>query len=193
MVSLDDVMRQLWQLRLESGAGIETHTIQDLICSVVDSDLHDFLHLLIYTSTELPLEELLATVGVELTIRQAGNQKDKGGKPHEGPLPAVELGAFLEEKEGGLAIARVREDGAAQCAGLSANDVIVAVNGLKLTLAKLEQQLLLAGVGEQWKIHAFRRDELMEFDLELIAAPMNTVVLQAGEQHLFRKDWLKDD
>jgi predicted metalloprotease with PDZ domain len=186
-------MRQLWRLRLESGAGIETHTIQDLICTIVDADLHDFLHLLIYTSTELPLEELLATVGVELTIRQAGNQKDKGGKPHEGPLPAVELGAFLEEKEGGLAIVRVREDGAAQCAGLSANDVIIAVNGLKLTLAKLEQQLLLAAVGEQWKIHAFRRDELMEFDLELIAAPKNTVVLQAGEQHLSRKDWLKDD
>jgi predicted metalloprotease with PDZ domain len=192
-VSLDDVMRQLWQLRLESGTGIETHTIQDLICSIVDADLHDFLHLLIYTSTELPLEELLATVGVELTIRQAGNQKDKGGKPHEGALPGVELGAFLEEKEGGLAIVRVREDGAAQCAGLSANDVIIAVNGLKLTLAKLEQQLLLAGVGERWKIHAFRRDELMEFDLELIAAPMDTVVLQAGEQNQPRKDWLKGD
>ena len=126
-----------------------------------------------------------------MAIRQASNQKDKGGKPHEGSLPGVELGAFLEEKEGGLAIARVREDGAAQCAGLSANDVIIAVNGLKLTLAKLEQQLLLAGVGEQWKIHAFRRDELMEFDLDLTAATKNTVVLQAGEQHQRRKDWLQ--
>jgi len=192
-VSLDDVMRQLWQLRLGNGAGIEAQTIQNLIVSMVDTDIHDFLRLLIYTSAELPLEELLATVGVELTIRQASNQKDKGGKPHEGELPQVDLGAYLEEKADGLEIARVSEGGAAQCAGLSANDVIIAVNGLKLTLAKLEQGLLLAGVGELWKIHAFRRDELMEFDLELSAAPVNTVVLQAGEQHQPRKDWLKGD
>ncbi len=92
-----------------------------------------------------------------------------------------------------MQIARVSEDGAAQRAGLSANDVIVAVNGLKLSLAKLEQQLLIAGVGEQWTIHAFRRDELMEFELELIAAPRNTVVLQAGENATLRQHWLKGD
>jgi hypothetical protein len=57
----------------------------------------------------------------------------------------------------------------------------------------LEQQLLLASVGEHWKIHAFRRDELMEFDLELIAAPKNTVVLQAGEHATLRQHWLKGD
>ncbi|MCZ6578590.1 MAG: PDZ domain-containing protein, partial [Gammaproteobacteria bacterium] len=151
------------------------------------------LHLLIYTSAELPLKELLASVGVELTLRQTANQKDKGGRKKKGPLPEVELGAFLQEKKAGLQIARISEDGAAQNAGLSANDVIIAVNGLKLTLAKLEQQLLLASVGEFWKIHAFRRDELMEFKLELVAAPRNTVVLQAGEQHASRKDWLKGD
>ncbi len=192
-VSLDDVMRQLWQLQLETGAGIETQTIQDLIAAMIETDLHEFLHLLIYTSAELPLKELLASVGVELTLRQTANQKDKGGLKKEGPLPEVELGAFLQEKEAGLQIARISEDGAAQNAGLSANDVIIAVNGLKLTLAKLEQQLLLASVGEQWKIHAFRRDELMEFNLELVAAPRNTVVLQAGEQHASRKDWLEGD
>ena len=192
-VSLDDVMRQLWQSSLETGTGVETQTIQDLICSITGDDLDDFLHLLIYTPAELPLQELLTTVGVELRLRQTANQKDKGGKKHKGSLPEVELGAFLKEKEAGLQIARVSEDGAAQRAGLSANDVIVAVNGLKLSLAKLEQQLLLACVGEHWKIHAFRRDELMEFDLELIAAPKNTVVLQASEHATLRQYWLKSD
>jgi predicted metalloprotease with PDZ domain len=61
---------------------------------------------------------------------------------------------------------------------------------LKLTLAQLEQQLLLASVGEQWEIHAFRRDELMEFELSLKAAQNNTVVLQAGEQTQQQQAWL---
>jgi hypothetical protein len=33
----------------------------------------------------------------------------------------------------------------------------------------------------------------MEFELELIAAPRNTVVLQAGENATLRQHWLKSD
>jgi hypothetical protein len=52
---------------------------------------------------------------------------------------------------------------------------------------------LLASVDELWKIHAFRRDELMEFELGLLAATKTTVVLQTGEPEQSRKDWLEDD
>jgi len=188
--SLDDVMRQLWQSWKETGAGTDSNTIQDLVCSIVDSDLREFMHKLIYSSDELPMQGLLASVGITMDFRPASNQKDKGGKKNEGPLPEVDFGAFIEEKNGGLQILRVSEGGSAQAAGLSANDAIIAVNDLKLTLAQLEQQLLLASVGEQWKIHAFRRDELMEFELSLKAAQNNTVVLQASEQTQQRQVWL---
>ena len=186
--SLDDVMRQLWQSWKETGAGTDTNTIQDLVCSIVDSDLREFMHKLIYSSDELPLQELLTSVGITMNFRPASSQKDKGGKENEGPLPEADFGAFVEEKNGGLHILRVSEGGSAQAAGLSANDNIVAVNDLKLTLAQLEQQISLAAVGEQWKIHAFRRDELMEFELSLKATQNNTVVLQADEQH--QQAWL---
>jgi predicted metalloprotease with PDZ domain len=192
-LSLDDVMKQLWKLQLASGAGVETNTIQDLVCELVGSDLHDFMHQLIYTGADMPLPELLATVGIEFSLRPAGNQKDKGGIPWNDVLPAVELGAFMKEKNGDLQVLRVSEDGAAQTGGLSANDVIIAVNGLKLTLAKLEQKLALASIGDHWIVHAFRRDELMEFDLELVAASCDTVVLQPNEENQARINWLKDD
>ena len=125
-----------------------------------------------------------------MNFQPASNQKDKGGKKNEGPLPEVDFGAFIEEKNGGLQILRVSEGGSAQAAGLSANDAIIAVNDLKLTLAQLEQQLSLASVGEQWKVHAFRRDELMEFELGLKAAQNNTVVLLADEEIQQRQAWL---
>jgi predicted metalloprotease with PDZ domain len=57
-------------------------------------------------------------------------------------------------------------------------------------MAQLEQQLSLAAIGEQWKIHAFRRDELMEFELSLQAAQNNTVVLQSDEQTQQRQAWV---
>jgi predicted metalloprotease with PDZ domain len=188
--SLDDVMRQLWQSWKETGAGTDSNTIQDLVCSIVDSDLREFMHKLIYSSDELPMQGLLASVGITMDFRPASNQKDKGGKENEGPLPEVDFGAFVEDKNGGLQILRVSEGGSVQAAGLSADDNIVAVNDLKLTLAQLEQQISLAAVGEQWKIHAFRRDELMEFELSLKATQNNSVVLQADEQHQQQQAWL---
>ena len=188
--SLDDVMQQLWKSWKQRGEGIEANTIQDLVCSILGDDLHDFMHTLIYCSDKLPLQELLASVGIMMNFRPASNQKDKGGKEIEGSLPRVDFGAFVEEKNAGLQILRVSENGSAQAAGLSAKDEIIAVNDLKLTLAQLEQKLSLAAVGEQWKIHAFRRDELMEFELSLQAAKNDTVVLQPGEPKQQRRAWL---
>jgi len=187
--SLDDVMRQLWKSWNETGAGIESKTIQDLVCSIVESDLHDFMQTLIDSSEALPLQELLTSVGIKMNSRGAGDQKDKGGKIHQGPLSEVDFGAFVEESNGGLKILRVREDGSAQAAGLSANDVIIAANELKLTLSQLEKQLSLAAVGEQWKIHAFRRDELMEFEMTLAAARNDIVVLEADTPDQNRQAW----
>ncbi len=187
---LDEVMRQLWNDWKTTAAGTETNTIQDMVCSIIGSDLADFMHQLIYSSDELPLQELFNSVGIEMNIRAASNQKDKGGKINKDPLPKVDLGAFIEEKNGGLEIVRVAEGGSAQTAGLSANDSIIALNGLKLTLAQLEQQLTLANVADQWKIHAFRRDELMEFQLTLAAARNDTVVLLADQPDQHRQAWL---
>jgi predicted metalloprotease with PDZ domain len=124
-----------------------------------------------------------------MNFRCAVDQKDKGGKIIEGPLPEVDFGAFVEEKNGGLKILRVREDSPAQAAGLSAHDVIIAVNELKLSLSQLERQLSLAAVGDQWKIHAFRRDELMEFEMTLAAARNDIVVLEAGTANHNRQAW----
>ena len=187
---LDDVMRQLWLEWKETGAGTDSNTIQDLVCSIVGEDIHDFMHQLIYCVDELPLQALFNSVGIEMSLRPASNQKDKGGKVSEEPLPAVDLGAFIQENNGGLEILRVSEGGSAQAAGLSANDSIIAVNGLKLNMAQLEQQLALATVGDEWRIHVFRRDELMEFELILAATRNDTVVLLADEPDRHRQAWL---
>jgi len=175
---LDDVMRVLWQNWKNGRPGIEDDEIQTIICELCDTDLRSFLNQLIHQTDELPLHELLKTVGVDFIRRAAMNQGDKGGKPAEGELPAVSFGAFLKEQDGALKILRVDEDGSAQMAGLNAEDAIIAIDGLKLSLDKFEHRLALASVGDRWTIHAFRRDELHSFDIALQAATDHTVVLQ---------------
>ncbi len=177
--SLDDVMRALWQ-RVNEGVGDDD--IQQLICDISGSDLQVFLHQLVHQTSKLPLEELLGEVGVEMIRRVASNQNDKGGEVIKDPLPSVAFGAFLKDQDDGLRIVKVDEDGSAQSAGLSAEDIIVAVDGIRFTLANFEKKLLFAEVGERWVVHAFRRDELHEFEVILQPAAEHTVVLQLSDQ-----------
>jgi predicted metalloprotease with PDZ domain len=189
--SLDDVMRRLWQDYREQGKGVEPDGIQKLVSQLTGIDLESFLDELIYGTSELPLPELLASVGIEVVQRVAKNAQDKGGKDIEGELPGVDFGVILKDGEAGLVIQRVVEAGAAQSGGLSAGDQIIAVDGLRLNLGQLEKKILRTNAGDVWQVHVFRRDELYRFDIVLQAAAETTFVLKITDQHQpARKAWL---
>ena len=189
--NLDEVMRRLWRACLEQGKAVEPDSIQRLVSEITGIDLGPFLEELIYGTAELPLPELLASVGIEVVRRVAKNPQDKGGKDIEGDLPGVDFGATLKDSEAGLMIQRVIEAGAAQSSGLSAGDQIIAVDGLKLNLGQFENKLLRSAPGDVWRVHAFRRDELYRFDVVLQAAAATTFVLKVtDQQQSARQAWL---
>ncbi len=188
---LDDVMRRLWQDYQRGECGVAARRIQALVSELAGEDLSPLLDAWIDGTDELPLPGLLRTVGVEVETRAAGGAQDKGGKPVDGELPVAAFGATLEDGDFGIAIRRVDEGGAAQTAGLAAGDEIVAVGGLRLKLAAVEQKLLRARPADRWQVHAFRRDELHAFDVELQPAPATTVVLRATDTNSdARRAWL---
>jgi predicted metalloprotease with PDZ domain len=188
--SLDDVMRRLWQNFLQDGRGVEREGIQRVISDVAGVDLGAFLEQMIYGTDDLPLTSLLTAAGIDVEQRVAKNAQEKGGKAATGKLPAVDLGGVLKDDENGLAILRLAEGGALQDAGLSAGDVIIAIDGLKLNLAKLESRLQRAATGDVLQLHAFRRDELNQFDVCLQAAKEDTFVLAVADAPLAGRSWL---
>ena len=188
---LDDVMSSLWREFLEHDKGVEPERIQQLVSEISGQDLGQFLEEAIYGTDELPLVELLDSVGVDVIQRPAANLQDKGGKDANGELPRVDFGAVLKSDSGGITIQRVAEGGSAQSAGLAAGDQLVAVDGLRLDLAQFEKKLLRAAPGDFWYVHAFRRDELRLSEVELQVAEANTIVLKPGGSHeSARRAWL---
>ena len=69
------------------------------------------------------------------------------------------------------------DGGAAQAAGLSAGDVLVALDGLKVTGKTLDALLARRMAGETVQVHAFRRDELKTFSVILQAPLQDTACL----------------
>jgi len=60
----------------------------------------------VYSSEDLPLQDYLATVGVELNWRSAEGQDDRGGKAAKGKKPVLSLGARTSFGPRGLRITR---------------------------------------------------------------------------------------
>ena len=190
--SLDQVMRSLWADYLDQGAGIEAGAIERRVSEIAGRDLAALLAQWIHGTDDLPLAELLSSVGVEAELRVAVNAQDKGGKTIDGDLPRASIGASLKDSDGGIAVQRVVESAAAQMAGLAAGDLIVAVDGLRFNLAQLEKKLVRAAPGDVWQVYAFRRDELHRFGVELQPAIADTFVLTAGDRQVEQREaWLK--
>lgn len=180
--SLDDVMRALWERHGKTGIGVTEEGLERLIEEVSGVPLQPFFDQALRGTEDLPLAELLAHVGVEFHLRPAESASDKGGKPasrEESELAALpSLGIRTGDDPAGAKVSNVFDGGAAQEAGISAGDVILAIDGLRATHKNLEGLLASRVPGDRIKVHLFRRDELMEFDVTLRAAPHDTCYLR---------------
>jgi predicted metalloprotease with PDZ domain len=173
--SLDDLMRALWQ-RHREGAGVPEDGVEHLAAEIAGTPLGAFFDHAVRGTEDLELEELLGWAGVGLHWRPASGHGDPGGKPAETPPPLL-LGARIADDPLGVKLTHVLDEGPAQRAGLSANDVLIAVDGLRVTKDGLERLLAGLPAGETVPVHAFRRDELLTLSLRLETGPADTAYL----------------
>jgi len=195
--SLDDVMRALWQRHGLTGVGVEEDGVERLAEEITGLELRRIFDEWLRSTRELPLQALLARLGVNMDLRPSESSSDKGGKPAgsqvAGGLAMLGAGARGSGEE--TVLTQVLDGGAAQEAGMAAGDAIVAVDGLRPGRGGLDAFLARRHPGESVAIHAFRRDELLEFEVRLKRAPADTCVLselpRARARMLDR--WLKQD
>ena len=117
-------------------------------------------------------------------LRPAESSADKGGKPASKPPARLAARASLAvrtaEDAGGVKLTHVLDGGPAQAAGLSAGDVLIALDDLRTTQGNLDKRLESFHPGDRVRAHAFRRDELIRCDILLQAPPADTCFLTAG-------------
>ena len=163
-VSLDDVMRELWRHHGQTGIGVGEDDLRCIAERLSGVDLRRFFADFVHGTRELPLKSLLAEQGIRLEWEAAKTPS---------------LGIKTATEGNSIHLATVFDDGAAQAAGLASGDVLIALDGLRVTPASLERMLARYQPGDTLKIHAFRRDELMEFSLRLTAPDRDTARLTA--------------
>lgn len=180
-LSLDDVMRALWAKWRRDGLGLGETEWERIAAETTGLDLAAFFDQALRSTDDLPLAGLLQRQGITLQLDAARGASDRGGMAGDGsrPAPRAVLGARTGADPLGLRLLQVFDDGAAQQAGLSGGDVLVAVDGLRVT----DGDALAARLrpGRAVTVHAFRRDELMTFELTPAAPPADTCRFSVGE------------
>jgi predicted metalloprotease with PDZ domain len=178
---LDQVMRALWQRYGQPGVPVPERGLEAMAQECSGLDLRDFFARLVRGTEDPPLAELLPAFGIEAQLCQA-----PGGGAHLG----------LRLAPGGTQVQHVLDGTPAQAAGLSAGDVLVACDGLRIEGQDLDRLLAASAPGARVRMHAFRRDELMDFEVVLGERPADTWLLRPradadAEALARRRSWLR--
>ncbi|OJJ23896.1 hypothetical protein BKI52_05975 [marine bacterium AO1-C] len=159
--SLDDVMRQLYQVYYkEKQRGFSEEEIKQVIEEVAGKKMDGFFEKYIYGTQTLPYDQALAHVGVKLD----STTEDK-----------AYLGISTSRIAKKLRIVRVRKDSPAYNTGLNVHDEIVKVNDQKVKdLAKFLED---KKVGDQIKVEICRDGNVKKFLIVLEKNPHTTYKL----------------
>ncbi|MBY4949834.1 M61 family metallopeptidase [Cupriavidus respiraculi] len=182
--SLDDVMRALWRRYgrdfYAPGAvqrGVTESDVLALIDEVSGLRLGTLVRALTEGTGEIQLAAMFKPMGIAAEVQKADRQ--------------AALGIKTRTDDGWVRITHVLDGGAGQAAGLSAQDLLVAVDGLRVAPGQLDKLLGRYRAGDSAPLHVFRRDELHVLPVTFAREPATQyrVTLEPG-RHAMRARWL---
>jgi len=191
--SLDDVLLYLWQNFGQKGIGLEDGQIEQFCSEVSGLDLTEFFNNYLFGTQDIPFKKLFADFDIDFSLRALSGLDDLGGhisgitedaddninSDNNGLTLPNHIGANVTNTpQGSLKITHVWNGQAAYQAGLSAGDEIIALNSLKISSkAQIDTLLKRHDTTQALSCHYFRRDELRETQLQLIAPQPDRVSL----------------
>lgn len=173
--SLDNLMKELWIHFGRTNTGTQEDDFINIANILCNTDIRDEFTQLLHSAKRVNLQPLLAQVGIAFTaskfktLNSLDTIKTKQYTPY--------LGALYNASSGGLKIKQVIEHSPAANAGLAVNDILVAVNNLRITEKSL--QALAEHLPENTPVscHYFRDDKLITSELRFIDSPTNAITL----------------
>lgn len=176
--SLDDVLRELFASTFTAGRGYDQDDIYALVTRFADEQTAARLRELVTGDLDPELDDLLASVGVELTLREQE-------KPYLG----------IAFQPGSTVVASVTRDGPAYTAAIAPGDEVLAADGVRTTAGNWQSVFrAVAAIDEPSELLLARRGMILTRTVRPCAHP-GTVKLRlrknpSPEQRTAREAWL---
>ena len=152
--SLNDVMRQMWEKFGKNEIGFTENQLKEVMESVAETDLTDFFKDYLHTTKELPFNDYLEPFGLRLQA-----------VPEDNPIPHTGMRVQLEN--GKDMIKFVAANSPAQVAGISPDDELLALNGIRVTAEQLPERLKDYQANDMIELSVFHQNVLKTVQLQL--------------------------
>ena len=186
--SLDTLMRELWIHFGRTSVGTSEDDFINIANILCGEDISDTFKQHLYSNERIELANDLAKVGVALKKQKFKqlNSLDTCDNTQYRPY----LGVHFKAQEGGLKITQVLENSPGAAAGLAVNDILIAVDNLKITEKSLQTLLEHVPENSELSCHYFRDDQLFVSTLTVIDSPLLGISFNVFDEHLV-KHWQK--
>ncbi len=185
--SLDSVMRELYRRWQSTQQGIGEQQWPQLIREICGINLHDFFQAALYSTADLPLQNCLKHIGLELRFTSEPRSHN-GALVKEFPetQAAADLGCRFKQTDEYAVLSHVSSHGASEAAGLQAGDKIIAVNRYACT--DFNRQACTQ-IHDTHTVHYFRHGVLRQTQLTVQPAPADTALLRISDTESLN-NWL---
>jgi predicted metalloprotease with PDZ domain len=183
--SLDDVMRYLYNDYFKKGRNYTPEDFQKAAELMAGRSLDDFFSKYVRGVVDPDYNSILSNIGLRLNAADANH-----GKAY--------IGADLTEANDRLTVRNVRSDTPAYEQGINAGDQIVAIDGYRASLARLQQYVGERKPGDHVRLTVFRTDRLRDIDFTLgenlrKEYSITPVESPTNEQRRLYRDYMKND
>jgi predicted metalloprotease with PDZ domain len=153
-LSLDDVMRQMWEKFGKDEVGYTPEQLEGVIESVAGMDLGDFFKRYLHGLEDLSFNQYLQPFGLQLV-------EEKNEEPY--------LGVRINTENGREIIKFVEAGSPAQFAGIDAGDELLAIDGIRVG-NQLNERLKDYQENDSIQVTVFHQDELRTYSVTLAAS-----------------------
>jgi predicted metalloprotease with PDZ domain len=178
-----------WQ---HDGLGILEDQLSELINQYTGLDLSAEIHQFVDTCEELPFNDLLSKFGINVQTINNQRNSDNGiviEDTRELPLTKkFDLGCKLVKDTLGYRVSNVYDNTLAWSMGLAANDIIIAIDNIKLS--DFDKQIALYALGSEISLTLFRQERLISVNFKLVEPSLDIRFLQIIDKDKL-SNWLK--
>jgi len=152
--SLDDVLRYLYNEYYKKGRNYTPEDFQKAAELAAGKNLDDFFTKYVRGENEIDYNSIVSAIGLQLEVSEPNK-----GKAY--------IGADLNEDAGRLTVRGVRSDTPAYAQGLNSGDQILAIDGYRATLSRVQQYVGERKPGDKVRLTIFRTDRLRDINFTL--------------------------
>ncbi|NVJ61017.1 MAG: M61 family metallopeptidase [Gammaproteobacteria bacterium] len=160
--SYDNVHRLLYEKYNAIDNGFTDQDLLALVNQVTEQDFTQFWKDYVWGTKAIPFEKMLTFVGLELVRKNIDEQ-------------AIDLGISFNDD---LEITRVKRNGPAWKAGITTDDRLVAIGGMRVTSKNLKDKIKSLKSGQSISVHVFRRDELTSIEVQAKPNPDKDLIIK---------------